>query len=72
MIQFKWYRVLYGPVGAPDGFTGGYWYGWRLYAPAFESKADIVTRLKRGCPRRPFRVDEIDPRDFDYPKENEE
>ena len=64
----KWFRVLYRPYGT-NGFGD---YGWRFPSDSLiraNITVDQTCRVKDKY-HWTYQVEEIDPRDFDYPKDS--
>ncbi|MEN6578862.1 MAG: hypothetical protein ABFD90_21140 [Phycisphaerales bacterium] len=68
-MAFKWFRVLYRPCGTSGAWT----YGWQFPS---DSLLHANETLDRTCGlkdrnRWTYRVEEVDPRDFDHPEEED-
>lgn len=68
-MAIKWFRVLHRRYG-----TKGFWaYGWSFSSDSLihaNETVDQTCRVK-DKDRWTYRVEEIDPRDFDYPKDDD-
>lgn len=63
----KWFRVLYRPGGAQGHWTYGWLFPSDSLVRANETIDQVCRRKDEG--RWTYRVEQIDPRDFDYPKD---
>jgi len=65
-MSIKWFRVLYRPHGEK-----GFWnYGWLFASDSLVRANETIDQVCRVKDRNrwTYRVEEIDPRDFDYPR----
>ena len=66
-VSVKWFRVLYRPYGKK-----GFWtYGWLFPSDSLIHANETVDQTCRVKDKYhwTYWVEEIDPRDFDYPKD---